>query len=104
MPDDSERRRVGRASFVTDVEVAGLAVVRSTDLSRGGIYLEALTPFAEGTRLDLRFKLEPTDKQPIDVHCLVLYAHESVGMGLAFEDLTPETAERIDEFIAARDE
>ncbi len=99
---DSERRLVGRTPFVTDVEVTGLTMVRSTDLSIGGIYLEAITGFPEGTRLELRFKLEPTDEHPIEVRCRVLYSHESIGFGLAFEDLSAEDTRRIDGYIAAR--
>ena len=101
-PSDSERRTVGRTPFVTDVEVTGLTVVRSTDLSNGGIYLETITGFSDGTPLALRFKLEPTDEQPIVVQCRVLYSHESIGFGLAFEDLSAEDERRIDEYIAAR--
>ena len=101
-PTDSERRQRGRVPFVTEVEVSGLTMVRSTDLSSGGIYLEAVTPFEEGTPLELRFKLEPTDEQPIEAQCRVLYSHESVGMGLAFADLAPEDEKRIEEYIAAR--
>ena len=88
---------------MTDVDVTGVAAVRSTDLSAGGIYLEApVTTLPEGTLLSLRFKLEPTDEQPIEVRGRVIYSHETIGFGLAFENLDPENKKRIEEYIAAR--
>ena len=100
--EDSERRSKERITFVTEVEVDGLTVVRSSDLSSGGIYLESLSSFPEGTLLNLRFKLEPTDEQRIQVRGRVLYFHETIGFGLAFENLAAEDKKRIKEYIEAR--
>lgn len=100
--EDSERRNVGRVHFVADVNVTGLSVVRSTDLSCGGIYLSTVTGYAEGTLLLVSFKLEPTDEKPIEVRCRVLYSHPSIGFGLRFENLTPEDKYRIEEYVTTR--
>ncbi len=101
-PTDSEQRNVERTSFVAEVEVSGLGILTSTDLSCAGIYLQALTCFPEGTVLGLRFKLEPTDEHPMEVRGRVLYSHDNIGFGVGFEHLPAEHKKRIEDFITAR--
>ena len=101
-PQGSERRRLQRMRFVTEVEVSGLGMVRSTDLTCAGIYLETLQRFPEGTALGLRFRLEPTDEHPMELRSRVLYTHENIGFGVGFEHLQAEFKKRIEDFIAAR--
>ena len=97
-----ERRQARRISFLTEVDISGFGSRRSTDLSAGGIYLEAVTTFPVGTRLRLSFKLDSEDEQPVDVLGRVLYAHETIGFGLAFVDLPPEVRRRIEDLITER--
>lgn len=94
-----ERRVHKRVPFIQDVEIVGVGMRRCSDLSIGGMYLEAVSTFAEGEVLGIRFKLQNTDPQPIEVQVKVLYVHPSVGVGLSFVDLKPADRERIGRFV-----
>jgi c-di-GMP-binding flagellar brake protein YcgR len=95
----SERRRNKRISFIKDVEVIGVGIRRSSDLSIGGMYIETVTTFPVGAILDLRFKLQEIDDQLIQVQAKVLYEHGGIGIGLCFVDLSPEDREKIQKLV-----
>jgi len=96
------RRKHERVPFVNDVEMEGVKNVRCSELSIGGMYIEAGVVFPEGTTVDLRFKLADTDKQPIKVKALVMYVHDGLGMGVAFSNLTVKDRKKIQKFIKQR--
>ncbi len=94
-----ERRVNKRIRFIKDVEVIGVGVRRCSDLSVGGLYLETVATFSVGNILNLRFKFQDTDEQPIAVKARVLYAHPGVGVGLGFVDLSPESQARLRKYL-----
>lgn len=96
-------RRHKRIAFHQEIEVVGVGVRRCTDISVGGLFLETVQSFAAGERLHLRFTLTDGQSHPIDVTAVVRYAQEPVGAGVAFADLAPEDARRLEAFIGPAD-
>jgi len=98
-PKNDERRNSGRVPFDKEVEVVGVGMHRSSDISIGGMYLNAKQGFPPGNPITLRFKLQDADAQPIQVRARVLYTHKGVGIGLGFIDLNSDDLARIVKFI-----
>jgi hypothetical protein len=95
----NERRKSKRTHFIKEIEVVGVGVRRCSDIGMGGLYLETVSSFPAGSLLKIRFKLDDTDERPIEVQVRVQYAHDGMGMGLTFIDLSPENREKIKKFI-----
>jgi uncharacterized protein (TIGR02266 family) len=76
----------------------------SSNLSRGGIFLEKTLPHPVGTLVSLQFTL-PGDATELRVQAEIVSAlmEDGLGMGLKFVAPPPEVAERIDRFIAAHE-
>jgi len=94
-----KRRQHKRIKYIREVEVIGVGLFRSLELSAGGMYLETMLPYTVGTILHLQFKLVDTDENPINVQGCSLYNHECIGVGLGFLNLRVEDRQRIDKFI-----
>jgi c-di-GMP-binding flagellar brake protein YcgR len=101
-PSVSERRKHKRIPFIHEVEVIGVGTRRCSDLSIGGMYLETVSVFPVGETLRLRFTLQDGDVAPFESSARVLYAHESVGVGLFFLNLTDDQQVRLQRFIDQR--
>ena len=73
----------------------------SSNLSRGGIFLEKTLPHPVGTRVSLQFTL-PGDEVELRVQAEIVSAlmEDGLGMGLKFVAPSAEVAQRIDRFIA----
>ncbi|MBI3609255.1 MAG: PilZ domain-containing protein [Nitrospirae bacterium] len=99
MSISAERRASKRIHFVQEVEVVGVGMRRCSDLSIGGMYLETVVGFPAGSLLRLRFKLRGAEEPLLEIQARVLYAHENVGVGLAFVDLPPEDREKLRKFV-----
>lgn len=85
-----EKRRNKRISIVKEIEVDGSRGRRATDLSVDGMYIDTVTPFAVGSTVELKFRLDdPHDSVlgPIVIRAKVLYAQEGLGIGVQFIDL-----------------
>jgi|SRR5579863_5598519 len=95
----AERRADRRVPFINEVEIVGVGMRRSSDLSLGGIYLDTISSFPEGTLLFLRFRLRSGDESPIELKVRVLHNMPGLGLGLSFVDPPPETLEKIRDFI-----
>jgi PilZ domain-containing protein len=79
---------------------SGGTVVRSqvADLSVGGMFVETTpTPLLVGTRVVVRFSLQPED--PLALEAEVGYVEESIGIGLRFQDLTEPDRKKIAAFV-----
>ena len=59
---------------------------RASDLGAGGCYVDTVSPFPVGTSLVLNLKSE---NHNFHAMANVVYAHTSMGMGLAFAEMTP---------------
>ncbi len=68
------------------------------DLSEGGVFVRAHQPLAVGTRVDLRFTVIGEDLETVEgvgrvVRVVAPGGGATPGMGVMFEDLTPESRE-----------
>jgi PilZ domain-containing protein len=87
----AERRGASRHALVVNAEAEDLAAriklpARVSDLSVYGCYLDTLNPFPAGTRT--RIRLWKGDENFAST-AVVVYSHESMGMGVAFTDVEP---------------
>jgi hypothetical protein len=88
-PQWTDRRSVLRCPLVASVEVIDLhsgtrLSARISELSVGGCYVDALTPFPEGTLVRLRIV---RDQGAFESNGKVVYTHANFGMGVAFIDV-----------------
>jgi hypothetical protein len=70
---------------------------RCSDLSSGGCYIDALTPFAVGAVVKVRIE---RDLREFEAGAVVAYAHVSMGMGLAFTEIKHEHQDVLRSWIA----
>ena len=98
-PQGAERRKHRRVPFIQEVIVEGVGTIRCSEISVGGMYIETVAIFQQGSTINLRFKLANKDAQPIQVNAEVRYIHEGVGIGVLFLNLPPEDHQRIDALV-----
>jgi hypothetical protein len=85
-------RAVRRCPFVASVEVTELGSgtrlsARTSEVGLGGCYVDALNPFATGTKLKLRIV---RDQGAFEATAKVVYSDPSFGMGLSFAEIAPD--------------
>jgi hypothetical protein len=68
-----------------------------SELGVGGCYVDALTPFPEGTLVKLRIL---RDQGAFESNGKVVYTHANFGMGVAFTDLTFDQRSILESWIA----
>ncbi|MGB6624262.1 MAG: PilZ domain-containing protein [Candidatus Acidiferrales bacterium] len=81
-----ERRKHVRYPFTAAAEVVELKTdtrvsARSSDLARGGCFIDAISPFPVGTSVALQLSL---DQKTFDAKARVVYSQTGMGMGLVF--------------------
>jgi hypothetical protein len=92
-----ERRETRRYAFICPAELLDLGgntriSARTADLSLHGCYIDTLNPFPVGTRVRLQLvKNDLREEFPAEVAS----CHMGSGMGLIFEQLTPEQKDTI---------
>jgi len=94
MPEEqnSDRRRAIRRSLFDTVQWTeegseGRTKARISDISLTGCYVDTLNPLPVGTKIRLRLKRQSAH---IEVFARVARVEPNMGMGVHFEDLTPE--------------
>lgn len=95
-----ERRHSERVLFCNEVDVVGYGPRRSSDLSSGGMFIETIAAFPKGTVLELRFKVQEHEPEPIRVKARVLYSANGIGVGVEFLDLLPQDRDRIERVLS----
>jgi len=90
--DPHERRRDARYPFTAAVEAVELRSQtriqgRTTDLSRGGCFIDTLTTFQPGSIVKMRLVKE---KRSFETRAKVIYSLADMGMGVKFTDADPE--------------
>jgi hypothetical protein len=88
----SERRRNLRFPFTAAVEAtetkSGARIAgRTSDLSLGGCYVDAISPFPVGTEAKVTIT---RGKESFEVQARVVYSQIGMGMGLAFVSAQPK--------------
>jgi len=87
-----ERRSNPRYPFTAMAEVAELQSQtrisgRCADLAFNGCYIDSISPFPIGSAVRVRLEREP---RKFEAMGKIVYAHESMGMGIAFTSIKPE--------------
>ena len=101
-PQWTNQRSVRRCPLVASAEVTDLhsgtrLLVRISELGVGGCYVDALTPFPEGTLVKLRII---RDQGAFESIGKVVYTHANFGMGVAFIDMTADQRAILESWIA----
>jgi len=99
--DASERRGTRRHPFVALAELIGVGnnqrvAAQTTQLSATGCYLGAVNPYPEGARIKIRLK---KDGETFESGARVLHVHAEFGMGVIFEDVSPEQQRILDSWL-----
>lgn len=104
----SERRVEPRVSFVVPVEYQpqqAFQMATASNMSVGGVFIQAATPLETGKQVVLRFRL-PGREAPVKVLGKVVWRNTDPnrpggrGMGIKFLDLTPADREIIERNLA----
>ena len=100
--ETEERRDSARHSFICPAELieinGGVCIAaRTADLSSNGCYIDTLNPLPAGTRVRIRFT---KDDRRVEFQARVASSHTGFGMGLIFEQLTPEQKATLQSWIA----
>jgi PilZ domain len=90
---EADRRKTRRHPFFLAAEAEEIdsktkLQTRTSDLSLGGCYLDAMSPFPPGTRIHLRLT---RDNQTFRGRGVVVYSHLNMGMGVAFLEADTES-------------
>jgi hypothetical protein len=97
-----ERRTSTRYPFTatcdaTEPKSHAKIIGRTSDLGRGGCYIDTIGPFPIGTVLVVRINRE---HQTLTFEGKVAFAQPGMGMGLAFTKVAPDQQAILDEWIA----
>ena len=87
-----EHRRSTRYQFTATVELVDMqsrarVQARTSDLSRGGCYVDTTSPLPAATTVKMRLT---KDKRSFEVQARVVYSLPGMGMGLVFTSAAPE--------------
>ena len=98
----TKQRAVLRYAFVASAEVTEVSSGtklsgRTSELSLGGCYIQALNPFPEGTLVHLRIL---RDQGVFEAKAMVVYCHPGSGMGLAFAGIAPDQQSVLEAWLA----
>jgi len=99
---DSERRNSTRETLITEVQYEGAGIraeTRISDINISGVFIDALSPLPVGANLRLVFTLPGGQK--VATEAVVVHSQPSIGMGVAFTNLSPADAQLIQETIEA---
>jgi hypothetical protein len=96
-----ERRRGVRYQFTATVEVVDLKSqtrmqARTSDLSKGGCYVDTTSPFPVGTTVKVRLT---KDNRCFEAKAKVVYSLVGMGMGLAFTSAEKDQIEVLKRWV-----
>jgi hypothetical protein len=99
---DRERRSSPRYPFTAVCDAvepqSGAKITgRTSDLGRGGCYIDTIGPFPKGTSLVVHIS---RNDETLSIGARVVFDQPGMGMGLAFAESGPEQAAILDHWIA----
>ena len=102
VPAPAERRRHPRypwtaAAEIVDTQSGARINGRTSDISKGGCYVDALNPFPVGTMVKIHVAKE---SHSFVAQAKVAYAMAGFGMGLMFTSMEPEQLWVLERWIA----
>jgi PilZ domain len=101
--DVVERRSAQRQHFVAEAQIIELKtgaklLARTGDLAVHGCYVDTTNPFQVGTSVRIRLKKENTT---VETNGQVVYGIPGVGMGIAFQNLTPANRAALEKWLSS---
>ena len=103
-----DRRRTSRAAVTVRIDYATVDELFSEftrDINEGGLFIETEKPHEPGTEVAMQFHLPGTDEVLHTVGRVVRVSSGAPGMtpgmGIEFDELTPEDRRRIDQIVRA---
>jgi uncharacterized protein (TIGR02266 family) len=100
-PDSFNRRSSPRVLLSIPVSCTyenTIAALVTFNISKGGLAIRTMTPWAQGSKVKVRFRL-PGGKQEIHAESRVAWSDRRIGMGVQFEKVDPQGQTAIDEFV-----
>jgi hypothetical protein len=104
MPNVPEERRGSpRFPIVLAVEVVELPrgaklIARASDVGRHGCYIDTLNPIPEGSHVRVRMN---HSHEVFEALGRVVYVSPRMGMGVAFENVSPEELAKLDRWLSS---
>ena len=100
-PDPHERRRHARYPFTATVEAVEPKSQtriqgRTSDLSRGGCYVDSISSFPAGSVVKMRLTKE---MRSFEAQAEVVYSVVGMGMGVKFTDADPEQLWTVEKWV-----
>ena len=106
--DAVERRRAGRAPVTVRIDYATVDEMFSEftrDINEGGLFIETDKPHEPGTEVSMQFNLPGSDFALKTVGRVVRVTPSASGrpggMGIEFDELTPDDRTKIDQIVRA---
>ena len=98
-----ERRASVRYPFtasadVVDLESGARLAARTSDLARGGCFVDTISTFPVGTGVAIRLTFE---RKTFEAKARVVYAQQGMGMGLAFSTVEPDQLWVLEKWLGA---
>jgi PilZ domain len=98
-PED--RRVHPRFIFFADCELTDRSngshyEARVTEISLGGCFVDLIVPIPQGTDVDIRVR---KDDQIFDTEGVATYIYPSMGIGIAFVNVSPASQQVLDSWI-----
>lgn len=106
--DALERRRATRSPLTVRIDYATVDEIFSEftrDINEGGLFIETEKPHAPGTEVSMQFHLPGSDEIVETVGRVVRISRGGPGMppgmGIEFDELTPDDRSKIDRIVRA---
>jgi PilZ domain len=98
---EAERRSADRHVFSASAEVVDLSSgarfsTRTTDLGPGGCFVDTLVPLPIGAKVHVAVH---NGKTQLDSNGSVVYSQAGLGMGIAFDSLSPAQREALEKWL-----
>lgn len=104
----AERRRANRAAVTVRIDYATVDEMFSEftrDINEGGVFIETEKPHRVGTEVSMQFHLPGSSEVLHTVGRIVRVSHggegDPPGMGIEFDELTPDDRVKIDRIVRA---
>jgi uncharacterized protein (TIGR02266 family) len=100
----NEKREFTRHDFIAEVKFRSDTLplrARISDISEGGIFIDTIAPLPADTMVIVSFYIpDANPASPITGSGKVVWAQETVGMGIEFVNLDEKIRERLKKFLA----
>lgn len=90
-----DKRLSDRKKLIVDVRFEGgdtTGIANTENISVGGLFIKTKQNFEEGMPLRMKLMLDGTD---VTINGFVVFIEEGIGVGVRFEDLSPNVEELI---------